>query len=78
MVHIVANKNTDKEFILPVTWQVFSRIKVQAESLDEAFNWARNHIDEIPLDSDTDYVDGSYEISAESPEECEIYNRSNT
>ena len=75
MVHVVANSNADKEFIIPVTWEVFSRIKVQAATLEEAFSWAEEHLDEIPLGDDTDYVDGSYELSAEGAEECEIYNR---
>lgn len=74
MVHVVANTEAKQEFILPVIWQVFSRIKVQANSLEEAFEWAEEHLDEIPLGDDTGYIDGSYEISAESPEECELYN----
>lgn len=74
MVYVVANENAKEEFVLPVSWQVFSQIKVQANSLEEAFEWAKEHLDEIPLDTDADYVDASYEISAESPEECELYN----
>lgn len=74
MVHVTANE-AEQEFIIPVTWSVFSKIKVQANSLEEAFEWAKEHLDEIPLDDETDYVDGSYEISADSVEECELYNR---
>ena len=75
MVHVVANKNAEKEYKIPVTWEVFSTIKVQAETLEKAYDWAQEHLDEIPLGDNTDYVDGSYQISADSPEACEIYNK---
>ena len=75
MIHVVANKESNEEFVIPVTWSVFSRVKVQASSLKEAFEWAKEHADEIPLDTDSEYVDASYEISADSVEECEIYNQ---
>lgn len=76
MVHVVADEKATKEFVLPVSWAVFSKISVQADSLEEAFAWAEEHLDDIPLDTECDYVDGSYELTADCPEECEIYNTS--
>lgn len=72
-VSVVANENAKKEFIIPVSWEVSDTIKVQAETLEEAYEWAMENIDEIPLGDEPYYIDGSYEITADSPEECECY-----
>ncbi len=64
-----------KEFKIPVTWSVFDTVKVQADSLEEAYNYVAENLDEIPLGDEPNYIDGSYEISAAGPEECLIYQR---
>ena len=65
MVYGVADKNAKKEFIIPIYWQVAGRLKVQANSLEEALDWANEHEDEIELDSDAEYLDGTFEIEQE-------------
>ena len=65
MVYGVADKNAKKEFIIPIYWQVAGRLKVQANSLEEALEWANEHEDEIELDSDAEYLDGTFEIEQE-------------
>lgn len=74
MVRLVASHDAKQEFIISVSWRVLSKIKIQANSLEEALSWAKENIDEIPLDNEWDYEDGSYQIDAENPEDCEIYN----
>ena len=71
--YVTANKNAKQEFNIPVTWEVFDTVKVQASSLKEAYEYVQEHLDEIPLGDDPNYVDDSYKISA-SLEECEAYN----
>ena len=52
------------EYIIPVSWEVYSRIIVKANNLEEALKKAEEQIDEIPLPSSyyQDYVDGSFKI----------------
>jgi len=51
-------KNAKRIFKLPVSWEVFSYVEVESDSLEEAFDWAKENIDIIPLSSEWDYVDG--------------------
>lgn len=55
------------EYVIPVSWNVYSTITVEASNLEEAVKKARELIDEIPL-GDSEYVDGSYAIGTN--EEC--------
>ena len=52
------------EYIIPVSWEVYSKIIVKANNLEEALKKAEEQIDEIPLPSSyyQDYVDGSFKI----------------
>lgn len=59
---MLGNINGKKTFTIPVSWEVYDHIEVQANSLGEAINWANEHSDEIPLGTDPEYVDGSYQI----------------
>lgn len=71
--YVIANENAKQEFNIPVTWEVYDTVKVQASSLKEAYEYVQEHLDEIPLGCDPDYAEDSYKISA-SLEECEAYN----
>lgn len=57
--------NEKKRFVIPVSWEVYSTITVEANSLEEAIAYCKENSDEIPLSSDTQYIDGSYRIDAE-------------
>lgn len=63
-------KSYDGKFIIPVSWQVYSAIRVEAENLQEALIRAQEHIDSIPLSSDPEYVDGSYKINIQDVEDA--------
>lgn len=69
-VFVTADENARTEFEIPVSWEVFDKVKVQANSLEEAFNYVKDHLDEIPLGNDADYVEASYRISADNIDEC--------
>ena len=72
MVYEIANENAKKDFIIPVTWSVFDKVKVQANSLEEAYNYVKDNMDTIPLGDNEEYVDGSYDITGDI-DECVIY-----
>lgn len=60
------------EYIIPISWSVCSTVVVKgAKNLQNAINIAREHIDDIPLPNNTEYIDGSFEINVETDEDAE-------
>lgn len=51
-----------KKFSIPVTWEVWDRVEVEAESIEEAIKYVKKNIDLIPLGTEPEYIDGSYKI----------------
>ena len=51
-----------KKFSIPVTWQVWDKVEVEAETIEEAIKYVKNNIDEIPLGTEPEYIDGTYKI----------------
>lgn len=49
-----------KTFKIPVTWEVYGIVKIEADSLEEALNIFDKTEDEISLPLDSEYVDGSF------------------
>lgn len=73
MKTVVANKDANQEFKIPISWQVCDFLRVIANSLEEAYNFVNeDHQDECPLGDDPQYVEGSYEVG-HSLEGCEAY-----
>lgn len=66
-----------KKFKVPVTWEVYATIEVEAETLEEAMKIAEDEDGEIPLPTQTEYVDGSWRVNVDSPEELALYNQNN-
>lgn len=56
-----------KKFILPVTWEVFGEIEVEADSLEQAVREFCPEDYAPPWRSH--YVDGSFRLTTEDPEE---------
>lgn len=54
-----------KQWRIPVTWEVCAMITVEASTLEEAMEIARDEDGEIPCPTDNDYVDGSWRLSTE-------------
>ena len=62
--------NEDKEYIIPVSWEVYSTIKVKgAKNLQDAIEYAKTHIDDIPLGYG-EYIDDSYKIEIHNDDEA--------
>lgn len=53
---------------VPVTWEMYAAISVEADSLEEAMEIARDREGKIPLPVDGYYVDGSWDLSCNEPE----------
>lgn len=51
-----------KKFNIPVTWEVWDVVEVEAETLEEAIKYVKKNIDTIPLGKNTEYLDGTYKI----------------
>lgn len=59
-------------FKIPVTWEMYSVVVVEASSLDEAIEIFDETSDDMLLPEDRDYVDGSFQ--REDKEICELQN----
>ena len=59
---------------LPVTWEVCGMVEVEAGSINEAMDVFIEKRDEIPLPTDCEYVDGSFDLSMCEPECIQVYN----
>ena len=51
-----------KRFYIPVTWEVWDKIEVEAETIEEAVEYVLENIDDIPLGTEPEYIDGSYRL----------------
>ena len=54
-----------KTYKVPVVYQMFGYVEMEADSIDNAVKKVHNNIDSIPLPNDADYVEGSFEIDYE-------------
>lgn len=59
---------------LPVCWEVCGFVEVEANSIDDAMDIFQETSDHIPLPTDADYVDGSFDLSCYEPEVIQVYN----
>lgn len=58
------------EYIIPVSWEVYSTIKVKgAKNLEEAIEYVKENIDTIPL-GNGEYIDASYKIEVDNDDEA--------
>ena len=57
-----------KSWGIPVTWEVYGRVVIEANTLEEAMEKARDDEGVIPLPDENDYVDGSWRVTEEDVE----------
>jgi len=65
-----------KVYKIPVTWEVYSLINVEAESLEEAikiFDTKENSNKEYSLPTDSEYIDSSFK--RDNDEICKLVNK---
>ena len=64
-----------KTWKIPVTWEVCGFVHLEANTLEEAMEQARDEDGVIPLPTESDYVDGSWRVTEEDTETVrELYN----
>lgn len=59
---------------IPVTWEVYATVKIEATSLEEAVAIFEETKDDIPLPTDNDYIDGSFHMTTEDIDEIRNIN----
>ena len=64
-----------KEWIVPVTWEMCGLIKVKAKSASDAFNKVKNDEEDYELPLEKNYVDGSFTTSYDTEEMIEDYTK---
>lgn len=57
-----------KTWEIPVTWELYSRVYITADTLEEAMEIAKDDEGVIPLPDENDYVDGSWRLTEEDVE----------
>ena len=57
-----------KEWKIPVTWEVYATIMVEADTLEEAMEIARDDDGIIACPTDSYYVDESWRLSDTDPD----------
>lgn len=51
------------EFLIPVEWAEYGTICVEANTIDEAIEIAKDKKGEIPLPTENFYIDGSWKVN---------------
>ena len=57
-----------KTWKIPVTWEACGFVEIEAKTLEEAIEIARDDEEVIPLPEESDYVDGSWRVTEEDVE----------
>ena len=53
-----------KKFSIPVVWEVWDKVEIEAETIEEAIKKIRED-DTISLPTDSEYIDGTFMIYGE-------------
>ena len=64
-----------RKFTIPVNWMVSGFVSVEAESIQDAINDFKTHIDDYELPYDSEYVDDSFALSDDDPEFIALFNQ---
>ncbi len=60
---------------LPVIWEVYDTVKIEATSLEEAIEIFEETKDNIPLPTDPEYVDDSFQLSDSDIDYLKLFNQ---
>ena len=58
---------------IPVTWEMYGCVRIEAETLEEAMAIAEDPDGRIPLPDDGAYVDGSWTLASTEPEDVRLF-----
>ena len=57
------------KFYLPVTWEEYGVVTVEADSIESAIEYFIEHVDDIDTPDEKFYVDGSFRLTTENIED---------
>lgn len=63
-----------KKFSIPVTWEVWDKIEIEAETIEEAIRFFEDNVDVLPLGTDPEYREGSHHIMDGEDGNANIHN----
>lgn len=63
-----------KAYKIPVEYKVWGLVEVEAESMQEALEYAKENVSMLELPDEPEYIEDSYEIVAETIEDLKCYN----
>ena len=58
---------------LPVTWEAFGIVEIEANSIEEAVNYFNENSDYINMPKNSEYVDGSFRLSESDPDFIKMF-----
>lgn len=64
-----------KTWKIPVTWEMCGIVSVKAKTLSEAMDTARDPEGNIPLPSNSNYVDGSWSLSSDDEDYVQLFQK---
>ena len=57
----------DGLYTIPVSWEVYATVTIDgAENLADAYRIAQEYIDDLPLATAPEYIDGSFKIEVQN------------
>ena len=54
-----------KTFKLPVTWECYGMVEIEADTIEDAVMKFEETEEDIPLPTESDYVEGNFRLSAD-------------
>jgi hypothetical protein len=70
----IMKKNEEKKiYEIPVTWEVYGKVEVEATSIKEAYEKVKKDEEDMALPTESYYVDGTFKNSFDTFEEFEEY-----
>ena len=58
---------------LPVTWEAFGLVEIEANFIEEAVNYFNENSDYINMPKNSEYVDGSFRLSESDPDFIKLF-----
>ena len=58
---------------LPVTWEAFGIVEIEANSIEEAVNYFNENSDYINMPKNSEYIDGSFRLSESDPDFIKLF-----
>ena len=72
-VEVEELEKTEAEYEIPITWEMYGKVRISAKSAEEALNKVEKDLDHIKLPSNGEYVEASMEIAAQEIDNLHLY-----